>query len=124
MSDSADEVVVESFADLASDRDLRGVEPDVVARELQRREGTDDALVAWAPKWLVEEKDIAPVGKSDQVLAGVVDAETEKAVLLACDGAESWLPKSVIKVYRRAEDAEIRLPQVGLREFAAEAGDR
>lgn len=120
--DGTDEIVVEGYPDLASDRKLRGREPDVVARELQRRADADDTLVAWAPEWLVDEKDLDPVDKSHHVLSGVVDVETEKAFLVAAGDDEAWLPKSVIRVYRRADGAEIRLPQAGLSEFSTTGG--
>jgi hypothetical protein len=112
-----DDVVIKGYADLVSDAKLPGDDPDTVARELQAHGSDDDYLVAWIPDWLVDEKDIETNGRSDNVVSGRVDYETEKAYLLV-DGDEVWLPKSVIRVYRVAGDVDLEIPQHGLTDFA------
>lgn len=115
---SEDVTVVKGYTDLISDPKLRGDEPDVVARELQEYGGGDDHLVAWVQDWLFDEKDIEPVGRSDHIVSGRVDAETDKAYLLVDGRVEAWIPKSVIRVFRIAGDVDIEIPQSGLADFA------
>lgn len=115
--------IVEGYADLISDPKLPGDDPDIIARELQERTG-EDQLVAWLPEWLAEEKDIGTVGRSDHVVSGRVDHETEKAYLLVDGRDEAWLPKSVIRVFRAAPGAEISIPQRGLTDYATPGGGR
>ncbi len=117
-----DDVVIKGYADLISDPKLPGDDPDIVARELQAHGGDDDYLVAWLPDWLVDEKDVELLGRSDNLVSGRVDYETEKAYLLLADGDEVWLPKSVIRVYRVAGDVDLEIPQHGLADFADGGG--
>ena len=114
----SDDIVIKGYADLISDGKLSGDDPDVVARELQAHGGDDDYLVAWLPDWLVDEKDVELLGRSDSLVSGRVDYETEKAYLLLTDGDEVWLPKSVIRAYRVADDIDLEIPQHGLADFA------
>ena len=116
------DVVIKGYADLISDAKLRGDDPDIVARELQANGENDDYLVAWLPDWLVDEKDVEPLGRSDNVVSGRVDYETEKAYLVVVDGDEIWLPKSVIRVYRVAGDIDLEIPQNNLDSFASNGG--
>jgi len=117
---SDDPVVVKGYADLASDRNLKGDEPDVVARELQDVGGEEEYLVAWIPDWLAEEKDLEPVGRSENVISGRIDHETEDAYLVKDGRDDAWLPKSVIRLYRLAPEAEISIPQRGVTDYARE----
>ena len=114
--------VVKGYADLISDAKLHGDDPDIVARELEDLTGQDDYIVAWLPDWLVEEKDIEPIGRSEHVVSGPVDHETEKAYLLVTDSGEVWLPKSVIREYRVAGDVEFTIPQTGLADYSTDGG--
>jgi hypothetical protein len=127
MSDSdgervgVDEVIVDGYADLVADGTLRGLEPDIVARELQARDASADGdgngIVAVLPDWLRDEKELEPVGRSTRIVSGRVDHETPKAYLVVDGATEAWLPKSVIRVYRAATDATLEIPQQGLLEF-------
>ena len=92
---TSDDVDVKGYADLISDSKLRGDDPDVVGRELQDLGGDTDYLVAWLPGWLVEEKDVELVGRSDNVVSGQVDYETEKAYLVVVDDETEDAPRPV-----------------------------
>jgi len=92
---TSDDVDVKGYADLARDSKLRGDDPDVVGRELQDLGGDTDYLVAWLPGWLVEEKDVELVGRSDNVVSGQVDYETEKAYLVVVDDETEDAPRPV-----------------------------
>lgn len=111
-----DVVEVAGYADLASDRDLHGDDPDVVARALREASGGD--LVAWLPDWLVREKDLDPLPRSENIVAGAIDHETDAAYLLLNGQQKAWLPKSVIRVYRASPDADLDIPQHGLTDYA------
>jgi len=87
------ETLVKGYADLVSDGKLHGDDPDIVARELQDVGGEDEFLVAWLPDWLVDEKDLDTVGRSEHVVSGRVDHETEDAYLVKDGRDEAWLPK-------------------------------
>lgn len=95
-------VVVGDYGDLIGDEFLNVSRADAVAREL----AANHDLVAYAPSWLVGEKDYPSSDYDDEVVAGTVDHETEKAYLLVCDGAEAWFPKSMIRVYEAGDGAE------------------
>jgi len=118
----SDDVVIKGYSDLISDSNLRGDDPDVVGLKLQELGGDTDHVVAWLPGWLVDEKDVEPVGRSDNVVSGQVDYETEKAYLVVVDGYEIWLPKSVIRVYRTAGDVDLEIPLTRLDRFASNGG--
>ena len=120
----SDDVVIKGYADLISDSKLRGDDPDVVGRELQELGGdTADHVVAWLPDWLVDEKDVELVGRSDNVVSGQVAGETEKAYLVVVDGDEIWLPKSVIRVFRTTGDVDLEIPLTRLDSFASNGVD-
>jgi len=119
----SDDVVIKGYADLISDSKLRGDDPDAVGLKLQELGGDTDYLVAWLPDWLVDEKDVELVGRSDNVVSGQVDYETEKAYLVVVDGDEIWLPKSAIRVYRTAGDVDLEIPLTRLDSFASNEGD-
>lgn len=110
-------ITVKGYADLASDAKLHDRDPDVVTRELQEHGHKDDWLICWAPEWIFNEKDVDPVDDSTQVLSGRIDAETDKAVLLAIGRDEAWLPTSVIRVYEAEDPSEITVPENGLSDF-------
>ena len=74
----SDDVVIKDYADLINDSKLRGDDPDAVGLELQDLGGDTDHLVAWLPGWLVEEKDVELVGRSDNVVSGQVDVRLLK----------------------------------------------
>lgn len=104
----SDVVEVASYADLVSDDGLELQAADAIARALVQ----DDAgAVVWTEAWLAAEKDIAPVDGAGQVFQGSIEAETEKAWLLAVDGAEAWIPKSQARRFRATDGAEIAVPQ-------------
>lgn len=115
---------IASYGDLATSADLSSRDVDVVAELLLEHGAKDDWLIAWAPKWILEEKQdehgIEPARNSRQILHGRVEHETEKAWLVAIGREEVWLPKSVVAVYELAPDADIRIPQRGLGEFEGE----
>jgi hypothetical protein len=113
-------VVAKGYADLVSDPKLEGDDPDDVARELQDVGGEEEYLVAWLPDWLAEEKDLKPVGRSENVVSGRIDHETEDAYLVKSGRDDAWLPKSVIRVYWLAPGVEISIPQRGLTDYARE----
>jgi len=117
---TGDEILVKGYADLISDPKLKGDDPDDVARELQDVGGEEDHLVAWLPDWLTEEKGLEPVGRSENVVSGRIDHETEDAYLVKDGRDEAWLPKSVIRVSRLVPGAEISIPQRGLTDYARE----
>jgi len=118
---SGDVVAVKGYADLVSDRKLDGDDPDAVARALQNA-GEED-LVAWAPDWLVDEKDIEPVSRSENVVSGHCDYETDKAYLVVDGRDEAWLPKSAIRVFTLDEGVdELTIPQSGLTDYATDRG--
>lgn len=116
----SEHVIIKGYADLVSERKLHGDDPDVVARELQDIGSGGKYLVAWLPDWLAEEKELEPVGRSENVVSGRIDHETEDAYLVKDGRDEAWLPKSVIRVYRLAQGAEISIPQRGLTDYARE----
>ena len=113
------EIAVEGYADLVSDRKLAGRDADLVAQELTAYADVEDGIVAWVPEWILDEKDIDTVGRSEHVVSGRVDAETDKAYLVVSGHADAWLPKSVIRVYRLTPGlSEIHVPQRDLGAFA------
>lgn len=114
---NSDAILVKGYADLISDPKLEDNDPDIIARELQEHGGNDEYMVVWLPDWIVDEKDIEPIGRSEHVASGRVDHETEKAYLLVDGRNEAWLPKSVIHVFRAPPDVEISIPQCGLSDF-------
>jgi len=115
--------IIESYGDLARNPDISGRDVDIVAGQIADAEPGDDSwVICHVPTWLLEEKreetGIQPVAGSDTIVAGGIEAETDKAFLVEADGGEAWLPKSVITVFEPAEDAEIDIPQRGLSDFA------
>lgn len=110
-------VTIESYSDLIGDEYLNVSRADAIARELEA--GWD--IVAYAPDWLVGQKEFPASEFDEEVIVGMVDHETEKAYLLVRDGDEEWFPKSVIQVYEAAPDADIVSPQGGLDEFGEAA---
>lgn len=121
---SDDMILVKGYADLASDVKLQGDEPDVVARKLQEYAGDDGRLVAVLDEWLVDEKDLEGVDRHDRVVSGRIEAETDKAYLVAQGRTDDWLPKSCIRVYDAVDGADLAVPQHGLDSFAADGGAR
>jgi hypothetical protein len=111
--------IISSYGDLAANPDLGGRDVDAVATLLLDHGHKDDWLIAWVPKWILEDadKDVDVANSARQVVHGRIDHETEKAYLLAQGRDDAWLPKSVIARFERAEDADIRIPQRGLAEF-------
>jgi len=115
----SEHVIIKGYADLVSERKLQGDDPDVVARELQEI-GGDEYLVAWLPQWILDEKGLDPVGRSENIVSGRIDHETEDAYLVKSGRDDAWLLKSVIRVYRPAPGVEISIPQRGLTDYAGE----
>jgi len=112
-----DVIDVKGYADLASEAKLHDRDPDVVARELQEHGHKDDWLICWVPEWIFDEKDVEPVDDSQQILSGRIEAETDKAFLLAMGREDAWVPKSVIRVYEAEAPSEITVPQHGISDF-------
>ena len=110
--------LVESYADLASDGSLKGVEPDFVADALNDLADTDHAVVVME-EWLVEDKDVDALPGTRRVFVGEIGAETEKAILLEQGQADDWVPKSCSKVYQTNPGVTIETPQMGLGSYAA-----
>lgn len=117
-----DTIVVKGYADLEADPKLTGIDADEISRELAELDGGREYLVAWAPDWILDEKPIEPVGKSRHVVSGKIEAETEKAYLIASGRDEAWLPKSVIRRFKASRDARLESPQVGISDFAGGRG--
>lgn len=111
-SSTADAHRVASYGDLIKHPELGVQTADAVAYELES--GAD--FVAWVPEWLSDSKPIAPSDLHAQVVAGDVEAETEKAYLVSTEAGESWLPKSQIYVFERVDGATLTI--VGVHEEA------
>lgn len=106
-------VAVSSYADLISDDELSVSTADAVAMALT----SDVEFVAWVPEWLAEDKAAIASPHHEQVVAGMVEHETEKAFLISRDDGEEWVPKSAIRRFEATEDAEIQTPQKGFDSF-------
>lgn len=107
------EVTVAAYGDLVSDDDLDLPAADALADVLPV---ADDQLAFWLPSWLAEEKPLQSAGQCDQVFIAeaVPGRETEKAYYVRQDNAGGWIPKSVARIYRTTEDADIVSPQASL----------
>ena len=110
--------LVESYADLASDGSLKGVEPDFVADALNDLADTGHAVVVME-EWLVEDKDVDALPGTRRVFVGEIGAETEKAILLEQGQTDDWVPKSCSTVYQTNPGVTIETPQMGLGSYAA-----
>ncbi|MCU4743432.1 hypothetical protein [Natronoglomus mannanivorans] len=105
-------ITVESYADVAADRHLHDDDPQTVARELNEHGLKPDWIIAWVPGWVLEDKSIGTVDGSAHIISGRVDEEREKAICVVVGRAESWLPKSQIRIYRRVDpDGPLWIPQ-------------
>lgn len=107
------QTVVESYADLASDRFLTGREPDLLAEALNDVSDTD-MEVAVLEEWLIEETNLRPRTGTNRLFVGEVQRETDKAVLFDAGGRDDWIPKSCSQLYTRNPGVEIESPQSGL----------
>lgn len=105
---------VASYGELIQIPELNVRAADAIAYELEN--GAE--FVAWIPKWLIDSKQIASSDHHAQVVAGDIEAETEKAVLVTTRAGETWLPKSQIRVFERADDAAFTI--AGVHDEAAE----
>lgn len=95
--------VVGSYGDLITDDELDVAAADAVAIALT----AEYEFVAWVPRWLLSQKDIPCSKWHDEIVAGSVVVDGSGAYLVSVDSEESWLPKSQIRVYVQAADAEI-----------------
>jgi len=110
MSCSAEIVTVGSYDDVLGTNKLSSKDELAVVDALADTRSGE--IVVWVPEWLAEEKSIEAASSSDQVFAGVVDHETEKAWLIVQPGgAEDWIPKSQGVVFERAPDTTLSTPQ-------------
>lgn len=107
-SSTADVHRVASYGDLIKHPVLNVQAADAVAYELE----SGAEFVAWVPEWLIDSKPIISSDYHAQVVAGDVKAETEKAVLIATNSGEAWLPKSQIHAFERADGAVLTIPGV------------
>lgn len=115
-----DVVEVKTYADVARDPILVHNEPQIVVDELNGN-SYGNWLVAWLPRWLIEDKFLETVGQSNHIISVMVKTETEKA-FLGTDSDE-WLPKSQLRQYRKVYDAPITRPQSALDEFSDSNGN-
>lgn len=97
---------ISSYGDLISDAELDVSAVDAVAHELD----SGSEFVAWVPDWLLSQKDIESSVHHQDIVAGEIEHESDKAYLVSVGREEAWLPKSQIHVYTQAEDAEIAVP--------------
>ena len=104
------QTVVDSYADLASDRFLEGREPDLLADALNDIAETD-MEVAVLEEWLIEETDLRPRNGTNRLFVGEVERETDKAVLFDAGGRDDWIPKSCSQLYTTNPGVEIETPQ-------------
>lgn len=107
------QTVVDSYADLASDRFLEGSEPDLLAEALNDTADTH-IEVAVLEEWLIEDKDLRPRAGANRVFVGEIEAETDKAVLFDQGDRDDWIPKSCSQLYVTNPGVEIESPQSGL----------
>ena len=105
---------VASYGELIQMPELNVRAADAIAYELE----SGAEFVAWIPKWLIDSKQIASSDHHAQVVAGDIEAETEKAVLVATRAGETWLPKSQIHAFEHADGAALTI--VGVHNEAAE----
>lgn len=118
-------VEVSEYGDLKGDQILASRQKDAVVDAL----AGDVEAVIWLEEWLSHEKTLFSIeGPVDQLFAGDVLAETEKAVLFntteeddpddAIDGVE-WVPLSCSRVYVAADDIDddAETPQKPLEDY-------
>jgi hypothetical protein len=122
MAVASDRVVVHEYNDLVNE-DTAPRDRDTILRELRvgQAGGHDGSIVLHVPEWLLEEKDLSPVDGRTNVVAGRINYETEKAWLVAYDGAEAWLSKSVATEFVPARDADLSSPQQTLDALGGDA---
>lgn len=121
------EITVAEYDDLRGDAVLRSKARDRVLRELE--DGADAVL--HLADWLVAEKDFETLENADQLVAGRVVAETEKAYLFTTTDDEDpdasapgtdWVPKSQSRVYLPDDGVDgvdaSGSPQRGLNDYA------
>ena len=97
-------VTVSSYGDLISDDALTVASADAVAQALN--DGVE--FVAHVPEWLFGAKGFDP--GPEGILTGPLVYESEKAYLVEIEGKDVWLPKSAIRVYEAAPDAQLYTP--------------
>jgi hypothetical protein len=102
---------VSEYEDIGGHEEMTTSDRDAMARCLQSGL-RDDVLLAFVPRWLADEKDIATV------VTQPIDHETDKAYLVTIDGRDVWLPKSVIERFVPTVNATISVPQRDLTDFA------
>ncbi|ADJ14526.1 hypothetical protein [Halalkalicoccus jeotgali] len=101
-----DTVEVSSYGDLIGDPFLNVVRADAVVVELN----AGRELVAYAPDWLVGQKDYPSTG-GGEVVAGSIIRETDDAILLGREDDEAWFPKSQILVFEAIEGVDLPAPK-------------
>lgn len=114
LSSTTDVHCVASYGELIQIPELNVRAADAIAYELE----SGAEFVAWIPEWLIDSKQIASSDHHAQVVAGDIEAETEKAVLVTTRAGEAWLPKSQIHAFERADGAALTI--VGVHDVAAE----
>lgn len=108
LSSTTDIHCVASYGELIPIPELNVRAADAIAYELE----SGAEFVAWIPEWLIDSKQIASSDHHAQVVAGDVEAETEKAVLVTTRAGETWLSKSQIRVFERADGAAFTISDV------------
>ena len=115
------QTVVRSYDDVESHVEVKGSEPDAIARELSEIGECADAEVLLVEEWLLDQKEIESIPTHYRVVTGTVERETGKALLIRQGIAEDWIPKSCSESFVLAPGAEIEIPQTGLDAFAGQA---
>lgn len=67
---------------------------------------------------VVDDSGLTPVDGTDNVFAGTIESQSEKAWLFATGEASDWIPKSQSVVFQRFRESKIETPQRGLGDFA------
>jgi len=107
---------VTAYDDLASHDRLTGSAVDAVADTLLRR---PESVIVVMDEWLTDEKDLQGIDtRHPEIVAGVIQRETDDAVLVSDGSADDWVPKSCACVFELADDADLSTPQEGLDAFA------
>lgn len=103
--------------------------PEVDGREKHRIATifTDQSweFVVWLPEWLTDDKEIEPVGGSQQLFVGNVFDHSKKAWLVKqpqyTGQPDSFIPKSQAVIFERPQGTDrIETPQAGLSSFGGE----
>jgi hypothetical protein len=107
-------VIVESYDDLDSCREISGKGADVVAELMN--EGIE--TVVYIPGWMADDLCLEPISGGKTLFVGFVEDYSEKSWKVHQDGARhAYVAKSQAVVFE-SESGEIETPQQELSEFA------